>query len=75
MGKLVRSKKLLHLLEKSLDTRINNLVDTFLKLLYLIDYPCIHPCFASFPFLLRLICGYSKGSLLALLLNVMNACI
>jgi hypothetical protein len=35
-------------LEKSPDTHIGNLFDTFLKLLYFISYSFIHPCFANF---------------------------
>jgi len=61
----------LHFLEKSTNTHIGNLFDTFLKLLYLTKYPFIHPSFASFSLLVKKYCGYSKDTLLALLLNVM----
>ena len=61
MGKLVRLKKELHFLEQSPDTRIANLFDTFLKLLYLINSPFIHPCFASFSLLVEVIIRVLKG--------------
>ena len=47
MGKLMRSKRQLHFLEKSPNIRIGNLFDAFLKLLYLMNYPFIHPGFIS----------------------------
>ena len=59
-------------LGKSPDTNIGNLFDTFLKLLYLINYPFIHPCFASFSLLVEVInIAGTQGNMLALLLNVM----
>jgi hypothetical protein len=54
MGKLARSKRSLHFKEKSPDTRIGKLFETFLKLLYLINYPFIHPCFTKLSFKVNL---------------------
>ena len=61
MGKLVRSIRQLHFLEKSPDARIGNLFDSILKLLYLINYPFAHPCFARFSLFVKIILRVLKG--------------
>ena len=61
MGKLVRSKRWLHFLEEYVETCIGDLFDIFLKLLYLIDYLFIHPCFASFSLLVEVNSRILKG--------------
>ena len=57
----MRSKRQLHFLEKYSDTHIGNLFDTFLKFLYLINYPFIYPCFASFSLLVEVNLWVLKG--------------
>ena len=60
-------------MEKYSITHIENF-DTFFKLLYLINYPITHPCFASFSLFVEVnLRGNPKGTFLALLLNVMFA--
>ena len=73
MEKSGRSERWLHFLEKYPDTRIENLFDTFLKLLFfIINSPFIHICFASFSLLVEVILWVLKNTILVLLPNVMK---
>ena len=58
MEKLVRSKKVVALCWESLPIHA---LETALKLLYLINYPFIHPLFASFSLLVEVILWVFEG--------------
>ena len=77
-GRVGGVKKVVKLFgKKSSKPCIQNMIDTFLKLLFIIiiiiiDISSLTLALQTLPSLLELCCGYSKGTLLALLLDAMH---
>ena len=61
MGKVGGVKKVVVPFGEVFQNFIGNLFDTFLKLLFLINSPSIHPCLASFSLLIGVILWILKG--------------